>query len=655
MNSAGGICKDDTPYLQMFDFTKCANLNPTTVDSFSSLQCPTPSICVAACPDEFSITIPVQGFTGNLTCDVGVVPADPSTVQGVQDLIQQLAEDKCIKYTIPSQPVLNRCLPKIPASNIVDVASTFVNANGDSITTPDGTELNPEILSKAVDIFNSAMSYQEFFNKILSDLQNSWHWILIGLGAALLLSFVFMFLIRCLVGPVIYLLMVVIVAALGFGCYFTFTRWKELEALDLEQGAIWENAMTWRNIFIICVVSEVILTLLFIFCISRVRVAVEVISQASTAVWSNLSTLFFPIVTSVMIIVCIAYWAMVSLFLVASREATYQETSLNGSFTGVSCNASQAENETSCKFFDWSGESWYHKNLTLLQVINLALALWCINWTIALGEMTLAGAFASWYWAFKKPQDLPLTPIFASFGRALRYHTGTIAFGSLIITLIQLARIALEYVDRKLKHSENPFAKFIMCCLRCCLWCLEKLMRAINRNAYIMTAIYGHHFCKSCCKALGLLTRNLVRTVVLGSISFFVLLMGKIVVTVVMGGLSWAFFYGPITSELDKLEASIANSTLSVGNLNLNNTILTNIGDIDTPELNYYWLPILVIVIGTWLVASTFFGVYGMAIDTIYLSFLEDMERNEGTEEKPYFAPKGLMKVLGKSNEVKKK
>lgn len=322
MNSAGGICKDNTPYLQMFDFTKCANLNPTTLDSFSSLQCPTPSICVAECPNEFTITIPVQGFTGNLTCDVGVVPADPSTVQGVQDLIQQLAEDKCIKYTIPSQPVLNRCLPKIPASNIVDITSTFVTANGDSITTPDGSELNPEILSKAVDIFNSAMSYQEFFNKILSDLQNSWHWILVGLGVALIMSFVFMFFIRCLVGPVIYLLMVIIVGALGFGCYFTFTRWKELEALDSEQGAIWENAMTWRNIFIICVVSEVILTLLFIFCISRVRIAVEVISQASTAVWSNLSTLFFPVVTSVMIIVCIAYWAMVSLFLVASREAT---------------------------------------------------------------------------------------------------------------------------------------------------------------------------------------------------------------------------------------------------------------------------------------------------------------------------------------------
>ena len=32
----------------------------------------------------------------------------------------------------------------------------------------------------------------------------------------------------------------------------------------------------------------------------------------------------------------------------------------------------------------------------------------------------MAGAFASYYWAFKKPEDIPANPIFASLGRALR-------------------------------------------------------------------------------------------------------------------------------------------------------------------------------------------------------------------------------------------
>jgi len=40
-----------------------------------------------------------------------------------------------------------------------------------------------------------------------------------------------------------------------------------------------------------------------------------------------------------------------------------------------------------------------------------------------------------------------------------RYHMGSVAFGSLLIAICQLIRIILEYLDRKLKGSENPVAK----------------------------------------------------------------------------------------------------------------------------------------------------------------------------------------------------
>lgn len=38
----------------------------------------------------------------------------------------------------------------------------------------------------------------------------------------------------------------------------------------------------------------------------------------------------------------------------------------------------------------------------------------------AFGEMVLAGAFASWYWAFDKSKDVPSLPVTYSFGRTLR-------------------------------------------------------------------------------------------------------------------------------------------------------------------------------------------------------------------------------------------
>lgn len=65
-------------------------------------------------------------------------------------------------------------------------------------------------------------------------------------------------------------------------------------------------------------------------------------------------------------------------------------------------------------------------------------------------------------------------------------------------------------------------------------------------------------------------------------------------------------------------------------------------------------MPISVIIIGTYAIASSFFGVYTMAVDTLFLCFLEDLERNDGTQERPYFMSRGLQKVIGKMQKFKK-
>lgn len=73
-----------------------------------------------------------------------------------------------------------------------------------------------------------------------------------------------------------------------------------------------------------------------------------------------------------------------------------------------------------CLFAFYGGETVYHKYLILFQFYNVFLFFWCANFITALGQVTLSGAFASYYWAFKKPADIPAFPIFASLGRALR-------------------------------------------------------------------------------------------------------------------------------------------------------------------------------------------------------------------------------------------
>lgn len=82
-----------------------------------------------------------------------------------------------------------------------------------------------------------------------------------------------------------------------------------------------------------------------------------------------------------------------------------------------------------------------------------------------------------------------------------------------------MIRVFLEYLDRKLKKYDNEITRAIMCCLKCFFWCLEKFLKFINKNAYIMCAIHGKNFCSSARKAFGLLMRNIIRVFVLDKVS----------------------------------------------------------------------------------------------------------------------------------------
>lgn len=77
--------------------------------------------------------------------------------------------------------------------------------------------------------------------------------------------------------------------------------------------------------------------------------------------------------------------------------------------------------DSKCLFAFYGGETPYHKYLIALQFYNVFLFFWCANFVLGLGQMTLAGAFASYYWAAKKPDDIPAFPVFSSLGRSLRF------------------------------------------------------------------------------------------------------------------------------------------------------------------------------------------------------------------------------------------
>ncbi|KAM5262428.1 choline transporter-like protein 4 [Ctenodactylus gundi] len=632
-NSTGAYCgvgdNKDKPYVLYFNIFSCVLGPSILLAAQNGLQCPTPQVCVSSCPDtswavassQFSLTVG-EVYTANRSFCLPGVSSD-------MEVLQSLQQELCPSFLLSSTPALGRCFP-LPDTNFT--LPQFLPAN---------TSISQGI-SGLIDSLNA----RDITVKIFEDFAQSWYWILAALGVALVLSLLFILLLRLVAGPVVLVLIVGLLAVLAYGIYHCWEQYRLLrdKGATISQLGFTTNLSAYQNVqetwlaaLIVLAVLEGVLLLLVIFLRQRIRIAVALLTEASKAVGQMMSTVFFPLVTFVLLLICIAYWAVTALYLATSGQPQYAYWVSNTSTPGcenapvnMSCDPMAPVPNSSCPglmcvFQSYSSTGGVQRTLFNLQIYGVLGLFWTINWVLAFGQCVLAGAFASFYWAFHKPRDIPTFPLSSAFIRTLRYHTGSLAFGALILTLVQIARIILEYIDHKLRGAQNPLARCIMCCFKCCLWCLEKFIKFLNRNAYIMIAIYGKNFCVSAKNAFMLLMRNILRVIVLDKITDLLLFFGKLLVVGGVGVLSFFFFSGRIRGLGKELE---------------------------NPHLNYYWLPIMTSIIGAYVIASGFFSVFGMCVDTLFLCFLEDLERNDGSLERPYYMSKSLLKILGKKNQV---
>uniref|UniRef100_A0A4W4GRY3 Choline transporter-like protein n=1 Tax=Electrophorus electricus TaxID=8005 RepID=A0A4W4GRY3_ELEEL len=596
-DSSGQFCGQvGTPlqnkkFLFYFNILKCAS--PMVLLAF---QCPTTQLCVEECPNRPLTLGTAKLVTNDWTYYKKFCKEDPGEM--VTDILKN---GLCPSMLIPSKPFTQRCFPALgKMKGVVTVGNktTFEDGEGKR---REASELLP--------------AYCLFFHS--------------ALVIATILSLVFIVLLRFLAGIMVWVMIAMVLIVITYGiihCSFMYVNLKETPGANVtlkELGFQMDLSMylhirqTWLAFAIILAIVELIVILLLIFLRKRICIAIALIKEASRAIGHVMFSLIYPLLTFFLLAIIIAYWAITAVFLSTSNEPVYRvfnQANEKCIYANQTCNPEECP-KTECLFTFYGGETAYHKYLIVLQFYNLFLFFWCANFVTALGQMTLAGAFASYYWAFDKAQDMPACPVFASLGRALRYHTGSLAFGSLILSIIQVIRVLLEYLDHKLKGAQNKFAKFLLCCLKCCFWCLEKLIKFLNRNAYIMVAIYGKNFCVSARDAFFLLMRNVIRVAVLDKVTDFLLFLGKISASVHI-----------VTFIIEHTHMWVCACM---------------------------WLFVFsqTIVIGTYFIAHGFFSVYAMCVDTLFLCFCEDLERNDGSAERPYFMSPKLHEILSKSTE----
>ena len=188
---------------------------------------------------------------------------------------------------------------------------------------------------------------------------------------------------------------------------------------------------------------------------------------------------------------------------------------------------------------------------------------WILCMIVATCQMIIA--FACAFWFFKKDQGCG-----TGFWWTMRYHLGTLAFGSVIVAALKTFRAWISYQQAMVKATtgggDSPAAKVteILCCAgQCCLWCIEKCIKFLNKNAYIYVALKGEAFCTAAKNVFQLIVSNVRRVAWLSMISGMVVMLSVAAITagvVVCGYFLLMALYPPVSEDMSDEDKKTAVS-----------------------------------------------------------------------------------------------
>lgn len=176
------------------------------------------------------------------------------------------------------------------------------------------------------------------------------------------------------------------------------------------------------------------------------------------------------------------------------------------------------------------GSFKHDENVNMFMYFQIFALFWILAFLLATLDFIIVSACSLWYFQYGA-EDKPYSPISTSVYRLFRFHLGTVAFGSFILSLVWIVQLLLEFICQKAKESgadNNAVVEILIKCCRCYLLCFERFIRYLNKNAYCLTAMTGTSFCGSARDAFSLILRNPVRFGVVSNIGDVFILIGRL-------------------------------------------------------------------------------------------------------------------------------
>lgn len=486
--------------------------------------------------------------------------------------------------------------------------------------------LNRCVGTERIKLGNSVINniYNYFKNldiahKVVSDIYTSWHNIaysvLFGIGVAILVTFTIHY-VASLVSTI--LMIVSSLVLIGFTAFSWYVyidlkyKLNNIPAVEkLDDDLVNEKTFLVFSI-ILTVITCIILIITFVMR-SRIGLMVALFHETAACLRSMPGLIIQPIWTCLVLIAFLIFWTTVFLAITtAEKEVKFNSTSTRFQLAlpARSIISNSRGNLVFAPDADLPAlESVKHDTPPFVRYLTFFMILmlfWSSEFILGCQQMTVASAVASWY--FSRDRSSLICPIGNSIRRVVKFHMGSIALGSFLIVLFKIPRLILSYLEYYLKEYRERY-QCINCTFKCCqcfFYCLENFIRYINHNAYTIIAIEGTDYCFSAKVAFKTLTSNTLRIVTLNTVGDFIIFLGKCIVTA----------------------SGAAFSVYLIRN---------------DHSVNYLAVPVIFSAICVYLVAHSMLCVYEMVIDTMFLCFVEDVNKNANSHE-GFFAPEGLLK-----------
>lgn len=466
--------------------------------------------------------------------DLGVCVKRCPQRSDVSITVYQNASSTSTPITYPilfnSESTMYRCMPDFltfDCANVTDCFNQLSSAASQFSVVNDAVRLG-----------------QEGFREVI----NGWWVIAVGVACSFVISFLWVFTLRRTVKPlvVIFILLVLLLLIGGsVGCGFQYKYLK-----DLDQPASAKDTLDiWLAACIILGAVAFILLCVLVYAGRTIMIACDVIEESAKVPISIPTMNLVPLCIFVGAIPFAIFAVIVAVFIQSCGNTLvidgYIPVYVNG--TDFSDVASLMQNTSAVEQY-YKAHTYTFENWRIYaHLYNLFMFLWTFGLLNAIGFFTFALCTVFWYWS--KPGDdkrPPIGAVFIAIKMSVCNHLGSLAIGSFLVAVVQLMRVILVLIEKKAKETgadQQAQVKFILRVAHCILACLERVIKFINKNAYIMMAHDGTNFISSAMKAFEVLSGNKLTigfTYFIAELFFF---FGKLQIALFSGGITFLITY----------------------------------------------------------------------------------------------------------------